>query len=191
MSSNITVIRVCEHCGNDFTARTTVTRFCGDLCAKRNYKQRQKEKKIKQSNKETESIKQNKVKQNKDISKLEFLNPSDTAKLLQCSRVYVYKLLDSGKLSFIQLSEKKRLINRKSIDNYLLSLHKPNIKTKILPFEKPFDINNSLSMSEAQQYTGLSEKALYSAIKRNNIRKHQSGKYVFVEKIELDKLLTK
>jgi len=191
MSSNITVIRVCEHCGNDFTARTTVTRFCGDLCAKRNYKQRQKEKKISQSNKETESIKQNKVKQIKDVSKLDYLNPTDTARLLLCSVRNVYKLIDSGKLPFAQLSEKKRLISRIDIDAYLKSITSQRLITKSNQNEQPFDINNSLSMSEAQQYTGMSEKALYNAIKRNNIRKHQSGKYVFVEKVELDKLLTK
>ena len=38
MSSNIFVQRICEECGNEFTARTTVTRFCGDRCAKRAYK---------------------------------------------------------------------------------------------------------------------------------------------------------
>lgn len=191
MSSNITVIRVCEHCSNDFTARTTVTRFCSDLCAKRNYKQRQKEKKINQSNKETENKKQIRVKRIKDLSNLEFLNPSDTAKLLQCSRVYVYQLLNNGRLPFVQLSEKKRLISRNDIDIYLQSLTKRNIIEKDSQSDKPFDMDNSFSMSEAQQYYGISEKALYDLIKRNNIRKHKSGKYVFVEKNELDKLLTK
>lgn len=191
MSSNITVIRVCEHCSNDFTARTTVTRFCSDLCAKRNYKQRQKEKKINQSNKETENKKQIRVKPIKDLSNLEYLNPSDTAKLLQCSRVYVYQLLDKGRLPFVQLSEKKRLICRNDIDIYLQSLTKRNTITSDQTIDKPFDIDNSFSMSEAQQYYSISEKALYDLIKRNNIRKHKSGKYVFVEKKELDKLLTK
>lgn len=191
MSSNISVIRVCEHCGKDFTARTTVTRFCSDICGKRNYKQRQKEKKINQSNKETKIIKQIRFNRNKDLSNLEYLNPSDTAKLLQCSRVYVYQLLDNGRLPFVQLSEKKRLISRNDIDIYLQSLTKRNIIEKVSLSDKPFDMDNSFSMSEAQQYYSISEKALYDLIKRNNIRKHKSGKYVFVEKIELDKLLTK
>ena len=38
MSSNIFSQRICEECGNQFTTRTTVTRFCGDRCAKRAYK---------------------------------------------------------------------------------------------------------------------------------------------------------
>lgn len=191
MSSNISVIRVCEHCGKDFTARTTVTRFCSDLCGKRNYKQRQKEKKINQSNKETETKKQSRVKQIKDVSILDYLNPTDTARLLMCSVRNVYKLIDAGKLPYAQLSEKKRLISRNDIDIYLQSLTKRNTILQDKVIDKPFDIDNSFSMSEAQQYYSISEKTLYDLIKRNNIRKHKSGKYVFVEKNELDKLLTK
>jgi len=191
MSSNISVIRVCEHCGKDFTARTTVTRFCSDLCGKRNYKQRQKEKKINQSNKETETKKQSRVKQIKDVSILDYLNPTDTARLLMCSVRNVYKLIDAGKLPYAQLSDKKRLISRNDIDIYLQSLTKRNAIVLDQIIDKPFDMDNSFSMSEAQQYFSISEKALYDLIKRNNIRKHKSGKYVFVEKIELDKLLTK
>ena len=53
MRSKISVQRICEHCGDVFTAKTTVTRFCGDNCAKRAYKQRLKASKIEVSNKET------------------------------------------------------------------------------------------------------------------------------------------
>jgi predicted DNA-binding transcriptional regulator AlpA len=53
MSSNLHLKRICEHCGNVFTARTTVTKFCSDDCAKKNYKLRQKKSAIAQSNLET------------------------------------------------------------------------------------------------------------------------------------------
>jgi predicted DNA-binding transcriptional regulator AlpA len=46
MSSNIRLKKVCQHCHKPFIAKTTVTKFCGDDCAKRNYKQREREKKI-------------------------------------------------------------------------------------------------------------------------------------------------
>lgn len=35
MSSNIQVQRICEHCCKGFTARTTVTRHCGDAFSKK------------------------------------------------------------------------------------------------------------------------------------------------------------
>jgi len=57
MSSNIHIQRICQHCGNEFTARTTVTQYCGDACSKRAYKARVKAGKVEVSNKETQRIK--------------------------------------------------------------------------------------------------------------------------------------
>ena len=39
----LTINRVCEHCGANFTAKTTTTRFCSDSCAKRAYKRRKRQ----------------------------------------------------------------------------------------------------------------------------------------------------
>jgi translation elongation factor EF-Ts len=44
--SSTWITRVCEYCENDFIARITVTKFCGNSCAERVYKQRNKEVKI-------------------------------------------------------------------------------------------------------------------------------------------------
>ena len=47
MSSNLQIPKGCQHCGNSFVARTTVTKYCGDTCAKRAYKKRKRNEKIK------------------------------------------------------------------------------------------------------------------------------------------------
>lgn len=46
MSSNIRVKKTCQHCRATFIAKTTVTKFCSDTCAKRNYKKRVREEKV-------------------------------------------------------------------------------------------------------------------------------------------------
>ncbi|MEO5782801.1 MAG: helix-turn-helix domain-containing protein [Ginsengibacter sp.] len=46
MSSNIRIKKICQHCDKVFTAKTTVTKFCSDECAKANYKKRLKEQKL-------------------------------------------------------------------------------------------------------------------------------------------------
>jgi hypothetical protein len=56
MSSNIRITRVCQYCGYEFEAKTTVTKYCSELCAKRNYKARKKEEKAKVSNAETKAV---------------------------------------------------------------------------------------------------------------------------------------
>ncbi|WP_458627117.1 hypothetical protein [Winogradskyella sp. PC D3.3] len=47
MSSNLFIPKTCKHCGNAFTARTTVTKYCGDTCAKKAYKHVSVKKKFK------------------------------------------------------------------------------------------------------------------------------------------------
>ncbi len=189
MSSNIRVTRICQHCNNEFVAKTTVTKYCSDNCAKRAYKDRIKANKVNQSNKETKSLKEVYIKPVKDLKSLEYLNPTDAAKLLQCSRVYVYRLMDEGKLPYIQLSLKKRLIKRADIDSYLKELTVTTEKHSI-ESTKPFDVNNALTMQSAQEFYKVSEKALYDIIKRHNIRKRRNGKYTLIEKVELDKIFS-
>jgi hypothetical protein len=46
MSSNLFIPKTCQHCGSAFTARTTVTKYCGDSCAKKAYKARKRQEKI-------------------------------------------------------------------------------------------------------------------------------------------------
>ena len=49
MSSNIRIKKICQHCNAVFIAKTTVTQYCSDACAKANYKKRMKENKMEES----------------------------------------------------------------------------------------------------------------------------------------------
>jgi excisionase family DNA binding protein len=113
MSSNIQIQRVCEHCGNDFTARTTVTRFCSDACAKRAYKARQKAAKIEKSNVETRQIKSRHI---DEIKAKEFLSVRDAAKLIGCSRQTFYTLINTGRINAVNIKIKKTIIPRSEIN---------------------------------------------------------------------------
>ncbi len=57
MSSNIKISRMCLCCGTEFIAKTTVTKFCSQKCASKDYKRRQREKKISKSIEETQELK--------------------------------------------------------------------------------------------------------------------------------------
>ena len=45
----IEVQRICQYCEQEFTARTTVTKFCSHTCNQRAYKANKRDKKVKQS----------------------------------------------------------------------------------------------------------------------------------------------
>jgi len=75
MSSNIQVQRICQHCGKEFIARTTVTKYCSGKCSKQAGKERIKVLKIEASNKETQRVKSQPI---EELKAKAFLSIADT-----------------------------------------------------------------------------------------------------------------
>ena len=113
MSSNIKIQRICQHCGNEFTARTTVTQYCGDICAKRAYKARVKVSKIESSNKETQRIKSQPI---EELKAKEFLTVREVARLLNCSVRSTYYYIESGTIKAVNLGQRVTRVKRSEID---------------------------------------------------------------------------
>ena len=113
MSSNIQIQRVCQHCGKEFTARTTVTQYCGDNCAKRAYKARHRAAKVEASNTETQLIKAKPLEQ---IKAKEYLTVRDVAILLNSSIRTAYRLIEQGNIRAVNISQRKTLVKRSEID---------------------------------------------------------------------------
>jgi excisionase family DNA binding protein len=111
MSSNIRLPKNCQHCGNRFTAKTTVTQFCSDYCSKRAYKKRKRNEKIEVAiTDETE-----KAINNLAISQKEFLTVDEACQLINASRWTIYRLIDKGELKAGKLGRSTR-IPRKAIN---------------------------------------------------------------------------
>lgn len=108
MSSNIRIARICQHCGKKFEAKTTVTKSCSDLCAKRLYKAKQKEKKIETSNQETKTIINKPI---EDLKELKYLTVEQAAKLLSMSRRTIYRLHERGQLQIHKIGGCARIQN--------------------------------------------------------------------------------
>lgn len=113
MSSKIEVQRICQHCGYEFTARTTVTQFCGDTCAKRAYKARIRAGKIEQSNMETQKIKNQTI---EELKAKEFLTVREVARLLNCSVRSAYYYIESGTIKAVNLKQRITRVKRSEID---------------------------------------------------------------------------
>lgn len=113
MSSNIQIKRICQQCSKEFTARTTVTRYCGDTCAKRAYKARKRTEKIEVSNTETQRTKTKPI---EEIKAKEFLTVRDIATLLNCSLRTAYRLIETGNIKAVNIAQRKTLVKRSEID---------------------------------------------------------------------------
>ena len=119
MSSNIQVQRICQYCGGEFTARTTVTQYCGDNCSKRAYKARKKASKIEASNKQTQRIKNQPI---EELKAKAFLSIADTCKLIGISRRTVYRMIErnelttgkAGRRTIIKRSDLEQVLFKKS-----------------------------------------------------------------------------
>lgn len=115
MSSNIEVQRICQHCGCEFTARTTVTRYCGDTCAKRAYKARIRAAKVDTSNRETQRIKSQPI---QELKVKPYLSIAETCKLIGISRRTVYRMIERGDLKAGK-AMKRTIIRRSDLDQLL------------------------------------------------------------------------
>lgn len=112
MSSNIRMTKSCMQCGKEFTARTTVTACCSDLCAKRYYKRRKKEEKIQLAiQKENERKPFNPI-----VKEKEFLSIDETCQLIGASRWTIYRMIEKKKIKVAKLGS-RTIIQRQAIDN--------------------------------------------------------------------------
>lgn len=185
MSSKIEVQRICQHCGKEFTARTTATQYCSHKCNSAAYKAKLRTVKVGVSNKETQRIKTQPI---EDIKAKEFLSVRDVATLLNCSIRSVYYYIDSGNIKAVNLGQRITRIKRSEIDK--LFEQTGAIQLKETKETSQYDISECYNLTEVQSKFGISEKALYEIIKRNEIPKIKKGAFAFVPKIIIDNLLS-
>ncbi|WP_250432557.1 helix-turn-helix domain-containing protein [Hanstruepera flava] len=118
MSSNLYIPKICKHCGNAFTARTTVTKYCGDTCAKKAYKARKRKEKVQatlakdmQQQKEAVQVPNLNTVNNKD-----FLSVTEASQLIGVSRWTIQRMIQQGRLKAVPFG-RKRIVARWQIEN--------------------------------------------------------------------------
>ena len=103
--------KTCQYCGNSFTAKTTVTKFCSTDCAKKAYKVRVRLNKIESAVKEEESSSIF----NPIVSQKDFLNIKEAGHLLGASRWTIYRLIEAGRLKATKIGV-RTIIKRNEIE---------------------------------------------------------------------------
>ncbi|MBK8486131.1 MAG: helix-turn-helix domain-containing protein [Saprospiraceae bacterium] len=167
MSSNIKVQRICQHCGKEFTAKTTVTQFCGML-AKAAYKVRGRKLKVEQSNIETQLIK---AKPLEDLKSKEFLKVREVAKLLNCSVRSIYYYIESGNIKAVNLGQRITRVKRSEIDKLFEQSKSLIEQAQKNPGPMKYEIADCYNLVEVQLKYGIFDSALRQVIKKNCIQK--------------------
>lgn len=169
MSSNIKITRICQHCGQEFIAQTTVTRYCGDNCAKKAYKARIKKQKIEASELETRDIRQL---SSLTVKTLEYLTVNDVASMLKCDSRTVHYMIKSGRLNAINLSIRKTRILKKDLDGMFTNqIQRVDIRNEAQVEEKRPPIKDCYTVGQILAKYSLAEVTLRKIIIRNNIPK--------------------
>ena len=179
MSSNIEVIRICEHCKKQFTARTTRTRYCSHICNSRGYKSLVHKGKVEKSNNEIVQL------LNTDLEKikpLEFLKITQATLLFGISRSTLYRLVNNGQLDIAKFG-KRTVIRRCDLDAFFaIPIQDVTLKTG----QQFPGFDNCYTITEIQQKYNISSGALYLLIQRQGIVKYSVGKFTCVAKQDID-----
>lgn len=115
--------RKCAFCGKEFTCNSGSQRYCSEHCAEAAKAQRKK--------RQQDFLKA--VQPVIDIASQEYLTFSKAAILMGCSRQYVYKLVNEGKLSASRISSRMAFIRKADIEKMLAG----NPYHRVLPTSKP------------------------------------------------------
>jgi len=108
---------MCQYCGNEFVAKTTTTKYCGDNCAKRAYKERKQLEKIKAAKDETKRQVQLPMVQ---LQAKEFLSIAEVMQMCSVSRSTVNRLIKTKKIGSAKFG--RRVIIKKSELNKLFNI---------------------------------------------------------------------
>lgn len=115
--------RKCAFCGKEFTCNSGSQRYCSEHCAEASKAQRKK--------RQQDFLKA--VQPVIDIASQEYLTFSKAAILMGCSRQYVYKLVNEGKLPASRISSRMAFIRKADIEKMLAG----NPYHRVLPTSKP------------------------------------------------------
>ena len=99
-------IRKCAYCGNVFTTNSGMQKYCSEECAE----------KAKENKKKRQRDFLRSVEPVMELQQQEYLTFSKAAILLGCTRQYVYKLVEQGKLPASRLSSRMALVRKSDIE---------------------------------------------------------------------------
>jgi excisionase family DNA binding protein len=120
MSSNIKIKKVCQHCGEIFMARTTVTKYCSHRCNSAAYKKMEKDKKVSKVEKETRSIVLNELAQTKSTINVakELVKIKELAVITSLSERTLFRLIKNKDFPKIKVG-KRLAFHKDTVINYL------------------------------------------------------------------------
>jgi len=181
-SSKFTLLKNCDICGSPFNAKTVYSKYCSKKCSEAaTRKKKAQEKQQEQSQKLAEKIPTDR----------QYISIAETVLLFGISRDTIYRLIRKGNIPAVNLGERLTRISRAHIE--VLFPKVENVTASQLE-----TINTKLNYNQAECYTvgeitekfGISASTVNNTIRKNGIPRKQIGKFVYVPKVEIDRIFS-
>ena len=137
----------CACCGREFTAYSGVQKYCSVGCA--DEAKKEKKKRHEDFLRAAEPV--------VGLRQQEYLTFSRAAILMGCSRQYVYKLVNQGKLKASRISSRMAIIRRADIESML----EGNPYNKVVFGNRPKPTNSSRKLRKQEAETASNEPLTY------------------------------
>lgn len=158
--------RKCAFCGKEFTCNSGSQRYCSEHCAEAAKAQRKK--------RQQDFLKA--VQPVIDIASQEYLTFSKAAVLMGCSRQYVYKLVNEGKLLASRISNRMAFVRKADIEKMLAG----NPYHRVLPGTSP---NKPSKKSSRSSSSSLSPGKNKNHIQEIGMRSSEPLEYISGEDV--------
>lgn len=182
-SSKFILPKNCEICGKQFNAKTIYSKYCSQKCSEAGARKKK-------------SLKKQEVKRQQLTAQIPVDRPyitiAEAVLLFGISRDTIYRQIRKGNIPAVNLGERLTRISRAHIEAMF-----PTVESA--KAVQPETINTKLDYNQDECYTvgeitekfGISASTVSKTIRKNSIPKKQIGKYVYVPKVEIDRLFSR
>jgi excisionase family DNA binding protein len=177
--SKLKIPKVCEYCRKPFEAKTVTTRFCSKECSHKADNARKKA--GRKEAKQQELIAQ--IPNNRP-----YISIDEAVLLFGISRDTIYRLVRLGKIPSINLGDRLTRISRAHIETMFAPLEVVPTPTEKQSKKMDYSLTECYTIGEITDKFGVSPATVSNVIRRNSIPKKQVGKFVYVPKVEIDKI---
>ena len=156
-------VRKCKYCGKEFVPRSGSQKYCCEEC----------QTKAKEARKKRQQDFMNAVEPVVGLQNQEYLTFAKAAILMGCSRQYVYKLVNEGKLAASRISSRMAFIRKADIEKMLAG----NPYHRVLPTSRPKKAKEPMTKS-AKAKNGMSFSKVDTEQQENEVLDYISGEEV-------------
>jgi excisionase family DNA binding protein len=185
--SKLKLPKVCEHCGKAFEAKTVNTRFCGDACNNASIRLRKKQ--ALEDERKKQILQESKT-AIAEIQTRPYISITEAVVLFGISKDTIRRLIKTGKIPAVNLGQRLTRISRTHIETMFTAVALPEQKPQEQQAVKlQYEPSECYTIGEVSEKFGVSLSTVDKIICRNSIPKRQVGRFVYVPKEMIDKIL--